>query len=422
MNTRIAWVVIAGLLVAADSAKEEAAKQDLAKMQGTWSPVSYIIEGKSTPAADLVKTRLTVSGNQSTFVVGKATFHGTYALDATTKPRSIDITFKDGPDKGKKKLGLYAFEKEQMQICLAVIGAPRPKEIKAGPGVNLEVWQRAKIVAKPADKKADMEKKAAAAPAKPAPPAPPPFADKNLDAAVRAALHEPSAPLTESNLLNVHILDASSKGITSLKGLEKCKNLMQLNLAKNQVADIGPVRDLGSLQWLDVADNKVADIGPLAGLTKLQYLNLSNNQVSRIDSLAGLVALNAVELTNNKVADLGPLSKLTKLWSLYASRNQIKDLKPLAGLTWLSTLDLADNQISDLAPLAKMTDLKSLIIERNKITDLTPLISFLKADAQGEKRVGPFLRLYLSGNPLSESTKAGQLQALKSFGVHLQSS
>jgi hypothetical protein len=62
-----------------------------------------------------------------------------------------------------------------------------------------------------------------------------------------------------------------------------------------------------------------------------------------------------------------------------------------------------------------------LILERNKISDLTPLIDLMKVDAQGEKRIGPFLMLYLGGNPLSDTAKGSQTQALKSFGVRIKS-
>jgi Leucine-rich repeat (LRR) protein len=115
-----------------------------------------------------------------------------------------------------------------------------------------------------------------------------------------------------------------------------------------------------------------------------------------------------------------PLAGLTRLSSLYLDHNRISDLAPLAGITRLSTLDLKDNQIKDLAALAKQTDLRMLFLERNQLTDLTPLVSLAQADAQGEKRFAPYLRLYLAGNPLSETARTKQVEALKSFGVRME--
>src|SRR4051794_5591161 len=110
-----------------------------------------------------------------------------------------------------------------------------------------------------------------------------PFPDKNLEAAVRATLHEPQAELTDEKLNNAYVLEADGKGIANLAGLEKCKNLALIKLAKNQVADLKPLKGLANLQSLDLAGNKVADLAPLAGLTKLQYLELSNNQVAKVE-------------------------------------------------------------------------------------------------------------------------------------------
>jgi Leucine-rich repeat (LRR) protein len=84
------------------------------------------------------------------------------------------------------------------------------------------------------------------------------------------------------------------------------------------------------------------------------------------------------------------------------------------------TLELKDNQIQDLSPVSKQTDLNMLLLENNKIKDLAPLVQWAKADAEGPKRVAPFLRLYLKGNPLSDEAKNKQLQALKGYGVRVE--
>ena len=83
------------------------------------------------------------------------------------------------------------------------------------------------------------------------------------------------------------------------------------------------------------------------------------------------------------------------------------------------TLDLDDNQIADLSPLTKQTELSLLMVERNKIADLAPLVAMSKADAEGQRRFAPYLRLYLSGNPLSEAAKTKQLEALKGYGLRI---
>jgi hypothetical protein len=246
-----------------------------------------------------------------------------------------------------------------------------------------------------------------------------PFEDKNLEAAVLAALNDPKATLNDDTLAKVFVLEAPGKNIANLAGLERCKNLALLRLSKNAVADVTPLKDLKNLQSLDLAGNKIADVTPLAGLTKLQYLELSNNQITKVEPLAGLTSLSALYLGGNKLTDIAPIGSLTRLSSLYLAGNQIKDISPLAKVTRISTLDLKENQIEDLSPLTKQTDIRLLMLERNKIADLAPLVTLAEADSKGEKRVAPYLRLFLAGNPLKDGAKA-QVEALKKFGVRIE--
>ena len=56
-----------------------------------------------------------------------------------------------------------------------------------------------------------------------------PFADPNLETAVRGVLFDkkdPKTPLTDEDLRKVFVLEARAKGIKSLAGLEKCTNLL----------------------------------------------------------------------------------------------------------------------------------------------------------------------------------------------------
>jgi internalin A len=247
-----------------------------------------------------------------------------------------------------------------------------------------------------------------------------PLPDKTLAAAVRAALHlEAKVELNDDALQNLYDLEVSGKEIRDLSGLEKCKNLALLKLTKSQVENLKPLEGLANLQSVDLSDNQISDLGPIAKLTNLQYLNLANNKIEKLDALKGLDHLMALDLSGNQVQDLGPCGGLKKLTSLYLARNPVRELAPLESLTHLSVLDLADNQVEDVGPLAKLTDLNLVVLQRNKIRDLGPLVTAAKADADGPKRFAPFLRLYLAGNPLSDSAKADQLSALKAAGVHV---
>lgn len=250
-----------------------------------------------------------------------------------------------------------------------------------------------------------------------------PIPDKNLEAVVRAVIFEKkdkSDELTDDDLKKVFVLkEGAGKGIKDLTGLEKCVNLLELNLSKNEITDVSPLKDIKNLQSLDLSKNKIADVAPLATVAALQFLELSDNQITSVEPLGKLTKLSALYIAGNKIADPAPLGTLTKLASLDLARNQITDIKGLANVGVLSLLKLSDNQISDLAPLGKPLNVRLLLLERNKIADLAPLVAAAKADAEKDKRFAPYLRLYLTGNPLSEGAKSKQIEELKAIGVKI---
>jgi Leucine-rich repeat (LRR) protein len=248
-----------------------------------------------------------------------------------------------------------------------------------------------------------------------------PFPDKKLEAAIRDVLkHEPNVELNDEKLQNVYILEAAGKDIKDLTGLEKCTNLALIKLSKNKISDLKPLKNLTNLQSLDLADNAIKDISSLANLKGLQYIEMSNNQIEKLEPLSGLTSLRSLYLGGNAIKDIAPVASLVKLWTLSAPKNQIKDISALEKVNKLSTLDLRDNRVEDVKPLAKQTELSLLLIERNQIKDFKPLIEAAKADSAGPKRFAPYLRLYLSGNPLPDPVKSAQLEAFKAAGVRIE--
>lgn len=135
-------ILLLSVAVAADDAAGE-----LAKFQGDWIIVSFIVDGKPA-AADVVKTiKLNVKGDVSTFTIGAVTAMGSYKLDPTKQPKWLDILVTSGAEKGMTKLSIYEFAGQELKICHSGANVKdRPKEFASKPGSGhiLEVWKKAK--------------------------------------------------------------------------------------------------------------------------------------------------------------------------------------------------------------------------------------------------------------------------------------
>ena len=124
---------------------DDAAKEDLAKFQGSWSLISAERDGKKTPDEEAKKLKLTIQDNK--FILrkdGVIISEGTMTLDASKKPTTIDETMTAGPNKGKVFLAIYEIDDEKHKVCFAAAGKDRPTAFSSGNGQLLQVWRRDK--------------------------------------------------------------------------------------------------------------------------------------------------------------------------------------------------------------------------------------------------------------------------------------
>ena len=216
--------------------------------------------------------------------------------------------------------------------------------------------------------------------------------DANLRAAIEKALGKtPGARIIAEEMATLTGLEAGSRDISDLTGLEAATNLERLELRQNLISDISPLAGLVRLHRLGLQGNAISDITPLAGLINLNSLSLEGNVVSDLTPLAGLINLRGLGISDNLIIDLSPLTGLVKLEGLWMSENPPADLEPLSELTNLIHFHSWGTSILDLAPLAKLSKLREINICGGEISDLSPL-----ADATGLKE------LYFAGNEISD--------------------
>jgi internalin A len=71
-----------------------------------------------------------------------------------------------------------------------------------------------------------------------------------------------------------------------------------------------------------------------------------------------------------------------------------------------------------------LQEIRLLNLSHNEIADLTVLVEMCRADAEDRRRFAPYLRLYISENPVMEKAQSDdavkqQLERLKGFGVRV---
>lgn len=121
---------------------DRAAKEVLEKFQGSWQAVSVInLDGKPASADEVLHTRLVVKGNTFTLIDKTNTIRGTFSIDPTRVPKTIDVML-EGAKPEDKILGIYRLEGELRRSCFVLPGKDRPKDLPSeGKGYLQFVWK-----------------------------------------------------------------------------------------------------------------------------------------------------------------------------------------------------------------------------------------------------------------------------------------
>ena len=143
---KLRWIAASALALCA-TAGLDAQDGELKRLQGTWNVVSLEVEGQTMPASALNGARIVIQGDHFTTSGMGASFEGTIELDASTTPKTFNLSFTLGPEKGNRSLGIYELDGDDWRICLTTRGEVRPKTFAAPPdsGIAVEVFKRQRV-------------------------------------------------------------------------------------------------------------------------------------------------------------------------------------------------------------------------------------------------------------------------------------
>lgn len=186
------------------------------------------------------------------------------------------------------------------------------------------------------------------------------------------------------DITKVKYIDIRNSGITSLKGIEKCKSLETLYCSSNDITVLDYVDQLENLKCINLSHNRISDIKTLPN--SLLELQLSRNSITDID-LSYLDNLQHIYLNSNNLFQFH--LDCSRVYVMLLNNNKIIDLK-LTNLQELLSIHMPEMKeypimegninfmkIYEQGDFKNLHNLhiNSLVI--NKILDKQNLISFL---------------------------------------------
>ncbi|WP_271005331.1 LapB repeat-containing protein [Listeria seeligeri] len=198
-----------------------------------------------------------------------------------------------------------------------------------------------------------------------------------------------SQVVTQTQLDSVTTLDASSKNITDVTGINELTNLTSINLSENQLTSIAPITGLSALSIINLSDNLLnsVDLTSAQNLPNLSSLNLSDNPTITKISIVDQPKLATVDasITNGqssllKEINLSNLPQLTLAGKNFSNMVNFSSYSTelttvnLDSLSKISTVDLSSNNIKDIN-IQNMTLVNYVSLETNQISDISNLVN-----------------------------------------------
>lgn len=138
MKARIFIALAAAFLVAAD---DEAVTKERKLFKGEWELVAATSDGQKLEKAMIGDQTAVFDGmSYKQLTDDKVVEEGDFEIDPKADPKTIDFVIKEGPDKGKRQLGLYKLDGKTLTLSLARPGdKERPKTLESKPGSNVSL-------------------------------------------------------------------------------------------------------------------------------------------------------------------------------------------------------------------------------------------------------------------------------------------
>ena len=120
---------------------------DFTALQGAWEQLDFEANGIARPPNDYPGSlgSITTFADNSFSVCaadGALLLAGTFKIDASSSPKSVDWTDSIGTDAGKTLRAIYKLDGDHFVFIAADPGAPRPSIFRTSPGLTMRTFVR----------------------------------------------------------------------------------------------------------------------------------------------------------------------------------------------------------------------------------------------------------------------------------------
>ena len=79
-----------------------------------------------------------------------------------------------------------------------------------------------------------------------------------------------------------------NQALSNVEAIGECSNLMVLNVSKNNIESISPLKKVKKLRIVNLSDNCLKDIDPFHNCSELVNLDIQGNMIKGLDQLRAI--------------------------------------------------------------------------------------------------------------------------------------
>uniref|UniRef100_A0A8C2MHU9 Leucine-rich repeat and IQ domain-containing protein 1 n=1 Tax=Cricetulus griseus TaxID=10029 RepID=A0A8C2MHU9_CRIGR len=197
------------------------------------------------------------------------------------------------------------------------------------------------------------------------------------------------------NLENLCVVLLNKNLLTSIHGLDGCTNIQILEVSHNKITRISGLESLKCLQQLTVDHNQLISTKGLCEVPTIIYLDCSHNHLTDVDGIGNCGLLQIVKLQGNYLREPPSLNNHVLLRELHLDDNSILNMEVFSScwLPLLQELSISQNSLTTIIPLFHFVSLKKLDVSNNCLSDLSSVMCWFNACYSLQE-------LCLTGNPV----------------------
>ena len=102
-------------------------------LEGAWVPIAASVSGKELLVAELRVKYLVLDGHDYNIVdrSNQIVDRGEYLVNDSSRPSTIDIVGRDGPNAGRSLLAIFELQDNRLTVCYNLEGQNRPANMQA---------------------------------------------------------------------------------------------------------------------------------------------------------------------------------------------------------------------------------------------------------------------------------------------------